>query len=112
LAFLETNFATPVDRITSLLLEKMRNEEENHKKNHAGRGHEIKWDMPIYFSNRDEQPLNQNYKQQKRKENAMHALQDDYFAGYANVKMHNPINLNSEASSTGTRMTIGFWKAK
>jgi hypothetical protein len=32
LTFLETNFVTPDDGITSLLLEKMRNEEENHGK--------------------------------------------------------------------------------
>jgi len=32
LAFLETNFATPVDQIKELLLENMRKEEENHEK--------------------------------------------------------------------------------
>jgi hypothetical protein len=37
--------------------------------------------MPIYFSNRDEPKLQQP---QKGKENAMQALQDDYFAAYGN----------------------------
>jgi enoyl-CoA hydratase/carnithine racemase len=45
--------------------------------------------MPcFYLSKRYEQPLNQTYtNNQKRKENAMQALRDDYFTAYGNLKL-------------------------